>query len=79
MRGAYDLLTRWPALDVAARRARLQGGFQRSPGSLHQVSIAQAESDARAAAGLWRRDPSVWTSERPVRHQTSRFFNEWPA
>src|SRR5260221_7119244 len=32
MHSAHDLLTRWPALDVAAKRARLQDTFQISSG-----------------------------------------------
>ena len=66
MHSAHDLLTRWPALDVAAKRARLQDTFQLSPGPLRDVGAASAEAAERAAAGLWRRDPSVWSSDAAV-------------
>jgi hypothetical protein len=57
MHSAHDLLTRWPALDVAAKRARPQGTFQCSPGPLHERF---------AAAALWRREPGVWSSDPTV-------------
>ena len=66
MHSAHDLLTRWPALDVAAKRARLQDTFQLSPGPLRDACAAHAEAAERAAAGLWRRDPSVWSSDAAV-------------
>ena len=66
MHSAHDLLTRWPALDVAAKRARLQDTFQLSPGPLRDVGAASAEAAERAAAGLWRRDPAVWSSDPAV-------------
>ena len=66
MHSAHDLLTRWPALDVAAKRARLQDTFQLSPGPLRDVVAAHAGAAERAAAGLWRRDPTVWSSDASV-------------
>jgi glucose-6-phosphate isomerase len=66
MRSAYDPLTRWPALDVAARRHNLQGGFQLFPGPLQPAIAAHADAGARAAAGLWRRDPAVWSRDDAV-------------
>ena len=66
MHSAHDLQTRWPALDVAARRARLQNTYRLSPGPLRDVSAAGAEAAERAAAGLWRRDPAVWSSDPAV-------------
>jgi hypothetical protein len=32
MPGAHELMTRWPALDVAAARARLNSSLRLSPG-----------------------------------------------
>src|SRR5206468_6094058 len=61
MHSAHDLLTRWPALDVAAKRARLQDTFRLSPGPLRDAVSAAANEAERAAAGLWRRDPAVWS------------------
>jgi glucose-6-phosphate isomerase len=64
MHSAHDLLSRWPALDVATKRARLQDTFQRSPGG--QYDPATIEAAAQAAAGLWRREPKVWSSDPKV-------------
>jgi hypothetical protein len=47
MHSAHDLVTRWPALDAAARRARLQHSLHLSAGS-----IARA---VKELAGLERR------------------------
>jgi transaldolase/glucose-6-phosphate isomerase len=69
MHSAHDLQTRWPALDVAARRARLQDTFQLSPGPIGDVCAATAAAAERAAAGLWRRQPSVWSAD-PAVQQT---------
>src|SRR5919109_37282 len=67
MHSAHDLLTRWPALDASAKRARLQQTLQLTPGSLPLAEDATAAE--RAAAGLWRRDPSVWTSDAAVQQK----------
>ena len=69
MHSAHDLLTRWPALDVAAKRARLQPTLQLSPGPLTDVLNSHADAAQRAAAGLWRRDPSVWSDEAAVQEK----------
>jgi glucose-6-phosphate isomerase len=66
MYSAHDLLTRWPALDVAARRARLQDSFQLSAGPLHDSIMTASEDAERAAAGLWRREPSAWSDDPDV-------------
>ena len=63
MYSANDLLTRWPALDVRAKRARLQDTFHLSAGPLVETLEASRSAAERAAAGLWRRDPSVWTDD----------------
>jgi glucose-6-phosphate isomerase len=69
MHTATDLLTRWPALDVAARRARLQNSFQCSPGPLADAVQAQQASAERAAAGLFRREPTVWSDDPAVQQK----------
>jgi len=69
MRSAHDLLTRWPALDVAAKRARLQDTFQLSSDPLRDVYTASEKAAERAAAGLWRREPVVWSAA-PAVQQT---------
>jgi len=61
-----DLLTRWPALDVSARRARLDRSLQVSAGPLVNSLKSSDEVAARAADGLWKRDPSVWSRDAAV-------------
>jgi glucose-6-phosphate isomerase len=62
MHSPHELMTRWPALGVAAKRARLDNSLHLSPGLIEAVasSIATAQ---RAADGLWRADPSVWSRD----------------
>ena len=60
-------MTRWPALDVAAKRARLQQSLQVSAGLADAIKSSAAAAD-RVAAGLWRADPSVWSPE-PARQK----------
>ena len=55
MHGAPDLVTRWPVLDVAAKRARLRDPFRFSTGPLAEALDAVAPAAERAAAALWRR------------------------
>ncbi len=62
MRSAHELMTRWPALDVAAKRARLNNSLHVSPGLAGAVA-GSTETAQRAAGGLWRADPSVWSRE----------------
>ena len=66
MHSAHERLTRWPALDLAAKRARLQNSLHLSPGAIADALDGSAEVAGRAAAGLWRRDPSVWSAEATV-------------
>ena len=67
MSSAHELMTRWPALDVAAKRARLQQSLQVSAGLVDAIKSSAATAD-RAAVGLWRADPSVWSPE-PARQK----------
>jgi glucose-6-phosphate isomerase len=69
MPNAQDLLTRWPALDVPSRRDRLQNSLRAFPGSLATASAAQESFATHAAAGLWQRDPTVWSAD-PEVHKT---------
>jgi glucose-6-phosphate isomerase len=66
MHSAPDMLTRWPALEVSARRARLDSSLQLSAGPLANDLNRSAEIATRAAEGLWRRDPSVWSRDTAV-------------
>ena len=63
MHSAHDLDTRWPALNVAAKRPRIQDSLSLSPGPLEQTSGTYRAIAQRAAVGLFRRDPSVWTND----------------
>jgi glucose-6-phosphate isomerase len=66
MPNASDLLTRWPALEVAAKRARLQRSLHLSPGPIGDRLRADAATAGRAAAAMWRRDPSAWSAAKDV-------------
>ena len=68
MESAHELQTRWPALEVDAKRARLQRSLRIAAGPLAAAFERSAPAADRAAAGLWRRDPSVWTTDRAVQH-----------
>jgi glucose-6-phosphate isomerase len=60
MRGPHGLDTRRAN---EARRARLQDSLSLSPGPLEQAISRFGALAMRAAAGLFRRDPSVWSSD----------------
>jgi glucose-6-phosphate isomerase len=68
MHSAHDLLTRWPALDVAAKRARLQHSFQLFPGQAVDIA-SDIDAAARAMAGLWIREPVVWSADAAVQQK----------
>jgi glucose-6-phosphate isomerase len=65
MHSAHDLLTRWPVLDASAKRSRLQS-FRFAAGPLEPALTGGSPTADRAAAGLWRRDASVWSSDPAV-------------
>ncbi len=65
MQSAHELLTRWPALDVAAKRARLHQSLHLPPGLAETLSRSTAIAD-RAANGLWHADPSAWSASPEV-------------
>jgi len=66
MHSAQERLTRYPALEVADKRARLRNSLRLTAGPL-APSLNKTSSDAdRAAAGLWRRDPGVWSRDASV-------------
>lgn len=69
MTTARDLGARWPALDVAGRRARLQNTVHFSPGPLADAIISDTPAAERAAAALWRRDPAGWSSDAAVQEK----------
>jgi glucose-6-phosphate isomerase len=68
MHSARDFVsTRWPALDVEARRGRLQNSRRHSPGLLGDAGASTAEAARRAADGLIRRDTAVWSDDPAVK------------
>ena len=62
MFSAHELMTRWPALDVAAKRARLTNSLHLSPGLAGAVTGATPLAE-RATSAVWRSDPSVWSRD----------------
>jgi glucose-6-phosphate isomerase/transaldolase/glucose-6-phosphate isomerase len=54
---------------VAAKRARLEDSLSLSPGPLAQTIRTYRALAERAAAGLFRRDPSTWTSDAAVQQK----------
>ena len=62
MHSAHELMTRWPALDVAAKRARLNNSLHLSPGLAAAVADSTTTAEG-AARGLWRADPAVWSPD----------------
>ena len=74
MHSAHELLTRWPAFDVAAKRTHLQNSLHLSPGPLAGALQEAVDAADRAAAGLWRGDPSVWSTEPAVQKEIADRF-----
>jgi glucose-6-phosphate isomerase len=65
MHSAHELTTRWPVLNVAAKRARLDNSLHLSPDS--GVAIASSTGRAeRAADALWHADPTAWSRDAAV-------------
>src|SRR6185436_12125382 len=62
MHSAHELLTRWPALDVGPKRARLNNSLHLSVDLARAVAASTATAE-RAASGLWRADPSAWSRD----------------
>src|SRR5438093_286697 len=69
MFSAHDLLTRWPALDVAAKRVRLQQSLHLAPGPLADIVSASTTAAETAAGALWQREPSAWSAEPQVQQK----------
>ena len=62
MDGEHDVSSRWPALDIAARRDRLHDTVRVS-GLLAERLTAGSHAVERLMAALWRRDPSLWSGD----------------
>jgi transaldolase / glucose-6-phosphate isomerase len=56
-------------LDVSAKRARLQESLRFSPGRVGDAIQAASDIAERAAAGIWRREPSVWSGDPAVQRK----------
>ena len=69
MYGAHDLHTRWPALDVAAKRARLQESLRLTPGPLTDILDSSTSIAEQAAGALWLREPSAWSDDADVQRK----------
>jgi len=69
MHSAHDLLTRWPALDVAAKRARLQQSLHLSAGPLNSTFTNAIDEAQQAATRLWQRDASAWSADPAVQQK----------
>jgi transaldolase/glucose-6-phosphate isomerase len=73
MLSVHELMTRWPALDVAAKRARLNNSLHLSTGLAEACARSSAAAE-RAAAGLWRSDPSVWSSDSGLQQEIGKWL-----
>jgi glucose-6-phosphate isomerase len=56
-------------LDVSAKRARLQDSLQSAPGPLADAINAASDAAERAAAGIWRREPSLWSADPAIQQK----------
>src|SRR3954469_4553923 len=62
MHSAHELMTRWPTLDVAGKRMRLEASLHLRSGVGDAVTAASPAA-LRAASALWRADPTAWTAD----------------
>jgi len=56
-------------LDVSAKRARTHESLRLSPGRIGDAIQAVSDAAERAAAGIWRREPSVWSTDPAVQQK----------
>jgi len=66
MPSANDLISRWPGLELATRRDRLQRGFQRSTGRLTAALPPYEAAARRTVSALWNKDASLWSADPDV-------------
>jgi transaldolase/glucose-6-phosphate isomerase len=62
MLSAHELMTRWPALDVATKRARLEASLRLRSRAGDTIAAANAAA-GRAAGSLWRADATAWSAD----------------
>jgi glucose-6-phosphate isomerase len=63
MRNVDDLVSMWPALEIADKRSRLRGSLRLYPAPLAGATDADTRTAQAAAEALWRRDASAWSSD----------------
>jgi glucose-6-phosphate isomerase len=56
-------------LDVSAKRARMHESLRLSPGRIGDAIQTVSDAAERAAAGIWRREPSVWSTDPAVQQK----------
>ena len=56
-------------LDVSAKRVRLHESLRLSPGRIGDAIQAASDTAERAAAGIWRREPSVFSTDPAVQQK----------
>jgi glucose-6-phosphate isomerase len=56
-------------LDVSTKRARLHESLRFSPGRLADAVQTASDIAERAVAGIWRREPSVWSTDAAVQEK----------
>jgi glucose-6-phosphate isomerase len=71
MHSVHELLSRWPALDVASKETRLLNTFELRPGALEASLVEHVPAANAAMAALWRRDPSLWSADASTRLKIS--------
>jgi glucose-6-phosphate isomerase len=59
------------ALDVAAKRGRLQQSLRLVPGPLADIFAGNVQNAERAAGGLYRREPAAWSTDSEVQRKIS--------
>jgi len=73
MHSAHELMTRWPALDVAGKRARLDHSLHAASGLADAVARSAADSE-RAASSLWRADASAWSTDPATQQEIGKWL-----
>src|SRR5260221_3535686 len=58
-------------VDVPAKGPRLQNSLTFSAGPLTEVAAGSQDAAERAAAGMWRRDASVWSADPAVQQKVA--------
>ena len=73
MHSAHELTTRWPELDVAGKRARLDNSLHVLSGFTDAAARSAAGAE-RAACGLWQADASAWSADPATQHEIGKWL-----